>query len=330
MSQEVELKFRIPAHRLPAVQRAVATRSARHMALAASYVDTPQQHLAGARMALRLRREGDVWVQTLKAQGASAMHRLEHNVILPGADKPCLDVARHDGTPAGAALQSLLADAGRPPLVERYATEVQRTLRVVSHRGARIELALDLGWLQAGGLRLPMAELELELLKGEPAALLDLAGRWSQRFGLVLDSRSKSERGHHLARAAAAIAGGSRDDPALLAASPPAQARPAARRSLVQALQPALANASQMAEGPWTPAHLQALRQDLRRLQSWLADGDEALAWLAALQAQLAPVRRRTDAQARAADIGATLCMAEVQALWLRLMALSLSVAGID
>ena len=274
MAFEIELKFHIPADRLAALRRAVATRAAQTLPMAAVYFDTGGQHLAKARVALRLRREGAQWVQTLKAQGAGTMQRLEHNVVVPssalpalepGSARPALDIARHDGSDAGALLRQVLADAKGAPLVERYATEVMRTRRVLRHGAARIELALDEGQLSAGPRSLPVCELEFELLHGAPQALLDVAARWVDRFKLVLDVRSKSERGHLLA--------------AGLAASPPAKARPvrlplraspaqALAAMMAEALDQALANASQLAAGDAGPGHLHQLRVGLRRLRS--------------------------------------------------------------
>jgi len=251
MGTEIELKFRIPASRLAAVRRAVATTTAVVEPLAAVYLDTPDQHLAAARMALRLRREGAQWVQTLKAEGASTLQRLEHNVPLPGSRRPALETHRHDGTEAGEALQRLLAGAGQPPLQARYATEVQRTRRLLRSGGATIELALDEGCITAGRRRLPMSELELELLAGPAQALLAVAGRWAQRFGLVLDVRSKSERGHRLAAGEAM--------------GPPVPPPPAAS-GWSRLLRAVLANASQLAEGPAQPAHAVALQQGLGAL----------------------------------------------------------------
>jgi len=275
MATEIELKFRIPPARLAAVRRAVATASARVEPLAAAYFDTPDEHLAQARVALRLRREGTTWVQTLKAEGASAMVRLEHNVTLAApADgtRPVLDLARHDGTDAGAALRRVLAAAGDAPLAERYATEVRRTQRIVRRGGASIELALDEGRIAADGHTLALCELEFELVSGPPQALLDLAARWVDRFGLVLDVRSKSERGHLLA--------------AGQLASPPARARalrlvdatdPASvvAAMLANALRTVLANASVLADAALDPAvlgpeYLHQLRVGLRRLRSVL------------------------------------------------------------
>ena len=274
MAYEIELKFRIPPDRLVALRRAVATRGAETVPMAAIYFDTGGQHLAKARVALRLRHEGVQWVQTLKAQGAGTMQRLEHNVVLPGSAKlalepgsarPALDIKRHAGTEAGALLRRVLADAKGAPLVERYATEVSRTRRVLRHGAARIELALDEGRISAGPRSLPVCEIEFELQQGAPQALLDVAARWVDRFKLVLDVRSKSERGHQLA--------------AGLAASPPAKARPvrlplraspaqAVAAMMADALDQALANASQLADGDAGPEHLHQLRVGLRRLRS--------------------------------------------------------------
>ena len=291
MAVEIELKFRIPPAQLAALRRAVATRSAQVQPLAAVYLDTAGEHLAQARTALRLRREAQHWVQTLKAEGATPMQRLEHNVVvaevLPdgaagaGAteaardaanQRPLLDIHRHDGTAAGAALQRLLAKAGQPPLIERFATTVQRTRRVLRRGAALIELALDEGHIHAAGRQLVVCEIEFELLRGQPQALLDEAARWVQRFGLVLDVRSKSERGHLLA--------------AGLHCSPPTQARTlhlppkaaladALAALLANPLGQVLANASQLADGHSlagrnSAEHVHELRVGLRRLRSVL------------------------------------------------------------
>ncbi len=140
--QEIELKCQIPAAALEAVRAQVLAAGQASGAslltqrLQARYFDTPSRQLAQARAALRLRREGDVWVQTLKAlatsPGATHLHRLEHNApVLVGvvggelggelggaptdagtavsADEvPALHLGRHLGTPAGAALAAAL------------------------------------------------------------------------------------------------------------------------------------------------------------------------------------------------------------------------------
>lgn len=276
MTHEVELKFRIPVSRLAALRRSVATASAQRLNLAARYMETADGDLARARVALRLRQEGHAWVQTLKAEGRVALQRLEHNVPLPAHAAPLLDIARHDGSEAGARLREVLAGARNATLRELYATAVQRTWRRVRHQGAVIELALDEGEIRAGALVLPVCEIEFELVQGAPQALLDLAARWVARFSLCLDVRSKSERGHALALQARSAEG-----TVAQAISPPTKARTpvvdaaggiaaALAAMLGEGLQQALANASQMADGSWQPEHLHQLRVGLRRLRSVL------------------------------------------------------------
>jgi inorganic triphosphatase YgiF len=253
---ETELKFQIPPQVRPLVRRAVATPRARVTRLQAVYVDTADRRLAAAGLALRLRREGRRWVQTLKGRGDGLMERLEHELVLKGLVKggqkntlkggspamPALDVSRHAGVAVGDRLLALLADA--PPLVAVYATDIQRTHRVLRVGAARIELAHDRGVIRAAGRTLPVEELEFELLSGTPAVLAHVAACWVQRFGLWWDVRTKSERGHRLAAGAS-------------------------QRSAVlcdQALVQALANGAELAEGLGGEPHAQAWRAALAQL----------------------------------------------------------------
>ncbi|WP_431259590.1 CYTH domain-containing protein [Roseateles chitinivorans] len=149
---EIELRFQIPASQWPVVRRwvegtgkSVATQER----LQASYFDTAGRDLAQAGFALRLRREGEVWVQTLKGAAPDGMTRLEHNVPL-GADLPTLDVARHAGHPAGQALQALLATLPEGALQALFRTDITRLTRALRTPHGTVELALDQGALLAG------------------------------------------------------------------------------------------------------------------------------------------------------------------------------------
>jgi inorganic triphosphatase YgiF len=212
---EIELKFQLPAAARDAVRTELTELGGQLQRLQAAYVDTPTRHLAQARAALRLRREDAQWVQTLKAQGAGVMKRLEHNAELPpdaGEALPPLDLARHAGTPAAAALAAALgvdeaalaaaaAQGETLGLAVVFETDVRRTLaQLPAPGGAWVEAALDEGEIRAAGHRLALGEVELELRTGEPAGLLALAGEWVARHGLWLDTRSKAERGEGLAR----------------------------------------------------------------------------------------------------------------------------------
>ncbi|RZS55016.1 CYTH domain-containing protein [Sphaerotilus mobilis] len=198
---ETELKFQIPPERLPGVRQALATVAAGGLRLRARYFDTPDRRLGYAAMALRLRLEGDRWVQTLKGRGDGMLQRLDHEVVLDGADParaPLLDLSRHDGNAAGEALRRALGDAA-DRLACRFETDVSRTLGHVEQGGATIELALDLGEIRAGAAVWPLHELEFELKAGPVAGLLAEARTWVAQHGLWLDVRSKAERGERLA-----------------------------------------------------------------------------------------------------------------------------------
>ena len=249
-----------------ALRRAVATTTARTTRLQAVYADTADRRLAAAGLALRLRKEGRVWVQTLKGRGDGLMQRLEHEVRLPpGAGAATLDATRHAGMPVGQRLQALLADGAA--LVPVYRTDIRRLHRQVRHGGALIELAYDRGLIVAGDRQLEVDEIEFELVRGPGAALVQLAARWAGRFGLWWDVRTKSERGHRLALGLDQVPATRAAAVALPAAASPAQALAA---WVAGALQQALANAAEIASGTAQPEHLHQLRTALRRLRSVL------------------------------------------------------------
>ena len=264
---ETELKFQVPPERRVALRRAVATARVERTRLQAVYADTPDHRLAAAGLALRLRKEGRAWVQTLKGRGDGLMRRVEHEVRLlaqPGV--PALDRSRHNGTPAGALLDAALgADGTLAPL---YRTDIQRLHRRVRHAGAVIEIAYDVGRIVAGSQSLPVDEIEFELISGPAEALPALAARWVQRHGLWWDVRTKSERGFRLAL-------GLHEVPAVKAAAvtwPEAAGCLAAWQAMLSsALGHALPNAAEIAAGTGRPEHLHQLRVALRRLRTALA-----------------------------------------------------------
>jgi inorganic triphosphatase YgiF len=315
---EIELRFQIPESQWPAVRRWVAGTGksvATEERLQASYFDTPERDLAHAGFALRLRREGEVWVQTLKGAAPDGMTRLEHNVPL-GADIPQLDVTRHADHPAGQALQALLATLPEGALQALFRTDITRLTRPLRTPHGTVELALDHGALLAGegdSLRsTPVAELEIELKSGEARAVLETARQWAiERFGLSLELRTKALRGDLLARSldCAPVAAShaihwtgdmSRDD--------------ALHVLLRECLEPVIGNASQIASGRHRPEHLHQMRVGLRRLRAGLrllaTDEDVALHALAEGAGQLSrrlTAARDADAQAEAGWRGAML-----------------------
>lgn len=261
---EVELKFQVPAGRRAAVEQALRAASA--VPMRAAYYDTADERLAAAGLALRVRQEGPRWVQTLKGRGDGLMVRPEHELELPARrTRPAVDPARHAGTEVGDALLALLADGA--PLVERYRTDIVRHRLTVRQGGARVEIAFDAGHIASGRRRVPVCELEFELLAGDAAGLFALAERWAVRHALWLDVRTKSERGTRLARGWLAV-------PACKAPALPAprEASPAGvfAAMLLGTLAHVLPNAAEIADGTDEAEHLHQLRVALRRLRTAL------------------------------------------------------------
>ena len=308
---EIELKLQVPVAQRAKVDAAVAGRMpSPRMRLQAAYQDTVDRALANARLALRLRREGRQWVQTLKGAGDDGMTRLEHNVPRgSSATVPAIDPAQHAGTAAGDRLLALLAarpDArpAMPPgsaLQTLYRTDIRRRTRALAVRApgcapSRVELAFDTGLIVAGESAIDVCELEIELLAGSPRAVIETARRWLPRFDLWLDVRSKAERGDLLAR-------GETVAPPRLAAWLRLDATmdlPAAWQAVLRnCADQILANASQIASGAHAPEHVHQLRVGLRRLRSALAlferDDDTALGdAAAALFRELGAARDQT------------------------------------
>ena len=305
---EIELKFQVPAASRRAVDTAVGAGDSRRTRMQAIYFDTPDRRLAAAGLALRLRKEGRRWAQTLKAAGPNAMQRFEDNAPLigpmavPAGAVPGVEPQRHAGTPVGELLAAALVprkgETMAPRLVPLYRTDIWRRTRTLRAKGGTVELAFDHGEIVGGDRRLPVCELEIELLRGRPGTVIDVARRWVRPHGLWLDVRSKAEQGDRLARDAplgTAVKAGAVQLERVMSAD-------AAMHAVVaQCLQQILPNASEIAGGRCSGEHVHQLRVGLRRLRSalrffagWTAPVDPCLPeQLTALFRQLGVVRDR-------------------------------------
>lgn len=298
---EVELKFQVPPSARRAVESAVAgPQPARRIRLQAAYFDTPKGALAGAGLALRLRKEGRLWVQTLKGAlpDGTGMTRSEHNMPRSesGGAVPAIDPQLHAGTPVGSMLLKVL-QAADGPLRRVMGTDIWRRARTVRVAGGSIELAFDVGTIEAGPpeapRRLPVCELEIELKRGHPQAVVGAAQRWVARHGLWLDTRSKAELGNLLVRDVAMAAPRRAGEVKLAKSMAPGAALDAVLRSCLEQIS---VNASQIASGTHAPEHVHQLRVGLRRLRTALRFFDGARL----AEAIDAPVREALAAEAAA------------------------------
>lgn len=188
---ERELKLYIPPAQQQHVAKALACyKKTQTIHLAAQYFDTPQRCLARGLAALRLRLEEGQWVQTLKMRGKDELSNVEFNHLRPNAT---LDLNVYENTVAAPLLDRL-----NGPLELRYETEVQRQVALVQSGSSKIEIALDIGLIRAKNSELPISEIEFELKKGAIHDVFVLAAQWLEKYSLIIELRSKSERGDTL------------------------------------------------------------------------------------------------------------------------------------
>lgn len=194
---ERELKLHVPAHARAELVKRLRGAKARRVSLHARYYDTPERSLANSGIALRMRKEGRRWMQTIKAPGPDPVSRVELNHLRPDGN---LDLALYDNTSIQTTLNTLSS-----PLSLRYETKVVRLQYEHRIDNTTIEIAFDEGALFAGELELPICEVEFELLEGSSTRLFEVAKQWALDFDLILDPRSKAERGDTLASHALSV-----------------------------------------------------------------------------------------------------------------------------
>lgn len=275
---EIEFKFCIPAERVAGVNAAMRRGRFEPIRMEARYFDTADGALSSRGIAFRLRREGDQWVQTVKALGDGPLDRQEHNAARGPATAGTVPEPLprlHTGTVAGARLLEAL-HAASGPLTETYGTEMDRITREITLQGAVIELALDTGRVvahrgTAQQREARICELELELKAGPVAGLAALARQWATRHGLFLSTVSKAERGERLLTVPGNHSHRKTRPLSTIDQQLPTGA--ALQRAVVaQCLQQILGPASDLAEGSRDDEHVHQLRIGIRRLRTALRE----------------------------------------------------------
>ncbi|MEM1276599.1 MAG: CHAD domain-containing protein [Pseudomonadota bacterium] len=202
--QEVELKLELdPAEveqvrlcRWPANYRPEKpiTRTLRTI-----YFDTADFRLAQAGMALRLRKVGRRWVQTVKLAQSMRLGLSmaeEHECPAPGGRLVLGEI------PNVSVRERVLQVLDGAPLAPVFETQMQRTERRVHTRSSVVDLAIDIGEVVAETGTEPLHELEIELVEGKPTELFDVLKTVLPKGGMALSPYSKAARGMRLARQA--------------------------------------------------------------------------------------------------------------------------------
>ncbi|TGD96195.1 CYTH and CHAD domain-containing protein [Methylobacterium nonmethylotrophicum] len=163
--------------------------------LTSVYFDTPDGRLHEAGYTLRVRRDGDRHIQTVKARGEAAAGLFDRPEWESAVAGPAPEPAAFAGTPIAKLLD------GAEDLRPLYTSTVTRSVRrlAADGDGGSIEVALDRGRVWGPDDRVsPISEIEFELTGGSPASLFDLARSLGADVPLRLGVLSKFERGDAL------------------------------------------------------------------------------------------------------------------------------------
>ena len=201
MAVEVELKLSVDpdaqaaVRRHPAIAR-LARGPWRTTRIVSTYFDTPEGDLRSGGVALRVRRIGRRWLQTVKNEGSQLAGLSTRSEFEWPLNSPRIDAAKLSETPWRDLFDTT---AGR--VKARFVTDVVRRSRpLASAQGTKAVIALDSGEIRAGRKRAPIAEIEIEVVEGTPAFAYELARDLAADFPVAIEHQSKAERGYALLR----------------------------------------------------------------------------------------------------------------------------------
>lgn len=203
MVKETEIKLRVSPQTLDALREHPLLNARRQgdwqtSTLYNQYYDSAERALSTARVALRLRRDGEQFIQTLKSRGQSVAGLSERNEWDWYLSQPALDLNLLDDQ----CWPQALAELDKTQLQPVFTTDFQRTRAMLcwerDGESIEVEAALDLGKALAGEREEPICELELEIRQGPAEALLELAQALAADLPLMPCDISKAERGYRL------------------------------------------------------------------------------------------------------------------------------------
>ncbi|TWA74610.1 inorganic triphosphatase YgiF [Azospirillum brasilense] len=202
--REVEMKLHLDPRDLPRVADLPALKEKAEgapavRALRTVYYDTPDRRLFLGGVALRVRQDGDRFVQTLKTINAATPGDSAAVAIRKKWDW-AIPTAAPDMTPLDAeGVAALVPEDARAALVPQFTTEFRRTTLLVRPDAlTSIEMAVDDGQITAGNACARISEVELELKSGRIGRLFDLALVLQRRVPVRIGTESKAEIGDRL------------------------------------------------------------------------------------------------------------------------------------
>lgn len=199
-SSGTELKLRIPPGELPRLLRHRALAALRHgkpttKHLISTYFDTPDLRLMRNRVALRVRQDGERRIQTVKLAATGE----DGPIVRDGWESE----VSGDQPELGGLDDRRLRKALRPKKIDgrlapKFVTNIKRRTWPLTLNNSEVELAVDVGEITSDQGKVPVCEAELELKSGSIGEIYALARELRKSVPLVVEPRSKADRGYAL------------------------------------------------------------------------------------------------------------------------------------
>ena len=190
MGREFELKYTATAATQAAIGQAFT--GFRQISMETTYFDTNDGTLSMRKATLRLRKENDVTICTLKTP-------------LPDGSRGEWECQATDLATGLAALENLgapfkILHLDRHDLIPVCGAKFTRLAAEVATADGTAELAMDQGILLGGGRQMPLCEVEVELKTGSDAATQAFADALAAQYHLQPEKDSKFRRAIRLAK----------------------------------------------------------------------------------------------------------------------------------
>ena len=193
--KEIELTLRLEPGSIPRLLRAASLKPMlagrkRTQRLQSTYYDTPDLRLHRHRMALRVRRVGDSFMQTLK----TARGRNGSSITRGEWEKPVAGARPELSGSTDKHVRRVFDERVLERLEPVFETDIQRSVIPLAFGGAEIELSLDVGEIRTPKGNVAVCEAEIELKAGGVASVYEVADAVRRAVPAAIEPLSKSER----------------------------------------------------------------------------------------------------------------------------------------
>jgi triphosphatase len=236
-----------------------------------TYYDTRQHLLRKSGVTLRVREIDGNFEQTIKIPLAGGIGMLSSEEWSVPISSRLPDLSLFDAS----VIASFNPRKRKIKLRSMFTTDIDRTVMVLEYKRSRFELALDQGHIISHGKAVrstEIRELELELQRGNPIAMLDFALALNEECGLSAEHRTKAQRGYALLRSSLRPKA-TKAEKVLL--DPQMSAGQAFHRIIANALQQLYQNEVPTLEG--VPEGIHQARVSIRRIRAALRAFKKAL-----------------------------------------------------